>query len=375
MDPPARSEPARLRGAEPAPGVGTGSAAGSGAADQPHAGGSDTPRDPEAPAPRAVGEGGLGVEEALQLLARAWPQPLNGAGPSTAGDQIGRFTIDSLLGHGGFGIVYLAHDDQLRRWVALKIPRPHVLAEPRLADRLRREAQAAAGLDHPHIVPILETGLSGPLWYIAMQYCDGPTLAEWLHNQKQPVAPRMAARLVAQLAGALAYSHASGVIHGDLKPANVLLFPVTDADRAQGLPWTPRLTDFGLARIESEEPGRSSGLPRTGSVTMGTPVYMSPERIRGERTGLGPAGDIYALGVVLYELLIGRPPFQGTSFIDVADQARFVDPAPPRQLRRDVPSDLESICLKCLEKNPAARYPTAIELQADLKCFLDNRPT
>jgi serine/threonine protein kinase/WD40 repeat protein len=316
------------------------------------------------------------VEEALRLLARAWPHPVSGGGgPSAAGDRIGRFTIDSLLGHGGFGIVYLAHDEQLRRWVALKIPRPHVLADPRLADRLRREAQAAAGLDHAHIVPILETGLSGPLWYIAMQYCDGPTLAEWLHNQKQPVAPRLAAQLVVRLAGALAYSHAQGVIHGDLKPANVLLFPATAADQVQGLPWTPRLTDFGLARIEAEEPGRSSGGPRTGSLTMGTPVYMSPERIRGDGTRLGAAGDIYSLGVVLYELLIGRPPFQGTSFVDVADQARFVDPAPPRQLRRDVPADLQSICLKCLEKDPAARYATAMDLQADLECFLENRPT
>ena len=375
MNPSGWPEPAGLGGAEPTPGAAPGSTAGTGPADPPPSGERDQPRDPEHAALRGLGGAGVGVEQALQLLARAWPQPLSGAGPSTAGDRIGRFTIDSLLGHGGFGIVYLAHDDQLRRWVALKIPRPHVLADARLADRLRHEAQAAAGLDHPHIVPILETGLTGPLWYIAMQYCDGPTLAEWLHDQKQPVAPQLAARLVAQLAGALAYSHANGVIHGDLKPANVLLFPATDADRALGLPWTPRLTDFGLARIESEEPGRSSGLPRTGSLMMGTPVYMSPERIQGERNGQGPAGDIYALGVVLYELLIGRPPFQGTSFVDVADQARFVDPAPPRQLRRDVPSDLQSICLKCLEKSPAARYPTAVELQADLECFLNNRPT
>lgn len=322
-----------------------------------------------------AGRSGMGVEEALRLLARAWPQPPEGVGPSAVGDRIGRFTIDSLLGHGGFGIVYLAHDDQLRRWVALKIPRPHVLADPQVADRLRREARAAAGLDHPHIVPVLETGLSGPLWYLAMPYCDGPTLAEWLHNQKQPVESRLAARLLARLAGALDYSHAKGVIHGDLKPANVLLFPPSDADRAQGLPWTPRLTDFGLARIETEEPGRSSKRPRTGSLTMGTPGYMSPERIQGDGAGQEAAGDIYALGVILYELLIGRPPFQGTSFVDVADQVRFVDPAEPRQLRRDVPPDLQSICLKCLEKNPAARYATAFELQADLENFLDNRPT
>jgi serine/threonine protein kinase/WD40 repeat protein len=322
---------------------------------------------------------GLGVEEALRLLARAWPQPQRGTGPSTApstfGDRIGRFTIDSLLGHGGFGIVYLAHDDQLLRWVALKIPRPHVLADPRMADRLRREARAAAGLDHPHIVPVLETGLSGPLWYLAMPYCDGPTLADWLHDQKQPVEPRLAARLVARLAGALDYSHGKGVVHGDLKPANVLLFPATEADRAQGLPWTPRLTDFGLARLEVGEEGSAAGAARTGSLTMGTPVYMSPEQIGGVAGGPTTAGDIYALGVVLYELLIGRPPFQGTSFVDVADQARFVDPAPPRQLRRDVPADLQSICLKCLEKDPAARYSTAGDLQADLERFLDNRPT
>ena len=329
----------------------------------------------EIPAAVEAGEGGLGVEECLRLLARAWPGPRQGTGPLETGERIDRFRIERLLGHGGFGIVYLARDDLLGRWVALKIPRPHVLADPQVAARLRREAPAAAGLDHPHIVPIFETGLTGPLWYIAMQYCDGPTLAEWLHDQKQPVAPRMAAQLVARLAGALEYSHAQGVVHRDLKPANVLLFPATDDDRSQGLPFTPRLTDFGLARIQDESEGSVPVSSRTGSLTMGTPVYMAPEQITGHSTGQGVAGDLYSLGVVLYELLIGRPPFQGTSFVDVADQTRFVEPAPLRQLRRDVPADLQSICLKCLEKDPAERYAGARELRADLQRFLENRPT
>jgi len=329
----------------------------------------------EIPAAVAEVEGGLGVEECLRLLARAWPGQRPGIGPLGSGERIGRFRIERLLGHGGFGIVYLARDDLLGRWIALKIPRPHVLADSHVAARLRREAQAAAGLDHPHIVPIFETGLTGPLWYIAMQYCDGPTLAEWLHDQKQPVSPRLAAQLVARLAGALEYSHAQGVIHRDLKPANVLLFPANDDDRSQGLPFTPRLTDFGLARVQDEPEGGAPVSSRTGSLTMGTPVYMSPELITGNTTGREMAGDLYSLGVVLYELLIGRPPFQGTCFVDVADQARFVEPAPLRQLRRDVPADLQSICLKCLEKDPSERYPGAHELRADLQRFLENRPT
>lgn len=311
-----------------------------------------------------------GMEACLQLLSRAWPRvsPLDSSIESRK--QIGRFEIQGLLGHGGFGIVYLARDPRLARMVALKIPRPHVLAHAELHERFRREARAAAALDHPNIVQILETGETGPLSYIASIYCDGPTLAQWLRQQARPVPPRIAAKIVAALAEAVDYSHRRGVMHRDLKPSNVLLFPNLNDSSDDVLSFTPRLTDFGLAKLRETEISADAT-----SLLLGTPVYMAPEQMRA-RNGADPVlGDVYSLGVILYELLIGRPPFQGSSFGDVYDQAHSVEPAPPRRLRRDVPLDLETICLKCLEKEPERRYPTAAALLTDLRNFLSGQPT
>lgn len=313
-----------------------------------------------------------GLRDCVRLLRRAWPKPVAAPNVASLPQRLGRFEIERVLGCGGFGIVYLATDPALKRLVALKVPRLLSLADSSLRDRFRREARAAAGLDHPHIVPIHETGVEGGVDYLAAAYCPGPNLAEWIKQQSVAVSPRRAASLLVCLADAIQYSHQHGVLHRDLKPSNVLLMPRTTETSREGndeLPFIPRLTDFGLARILDD-----SGSETQGSAMLGTPNYMAPEQTGGNREDIGPAVDIYGLGVILYEILAGRPPFQAESFVDVIDQVRQSAPVPLRRLRRDVPRDLEIICLKCLEKRPRDRYATAGELHDDLERFLRGEP-
>jgi tRNA A-37 threonylcarbamoyl transferase component Bud32 len=308
--------------------------------------------------------------ECLQWIEEVWPRGRARAAASTGLPSfLGRFEIERVLGQGGFGIVYLARDPLLNRQVALKVPRLHALASEALRERFRREARATAALDHPHIVPIHETGDVGPLCYIACAYCEGPSLAQWLKLQAGEVPPGVAALIVRQLAEAMHYSHGRGVLHRDLKPSNVLLFPAqSDSGESGSLPFVPRVVDFGLARIAEEE------LEATGtSGVIGTPLYMAPEQALGTPEGVGPGADLYALGVILYELLCRQPPFVGTSPLEVLDQVRHADPPAIRKARPDVPRDLETICLKCLEKRPEERYGTAQELAEDLGRFLEGQ--
>jgi serine/threonine protein kinase len=296
--------------------------------------------------------------------------------------KLGRFRIDRVLGQGGFGIVYLATDITLGRHVALKLPRLHTLQQPGLLERFLREARAAAGLDHPHIVPVHEAGETDGLCYIAAAYCPGPTLAAWIkEHAPQGAAPHLAAEIVARLADAVEYSHTRGVLHRDIKPGNVLLVPESAGN---GVPtpgsgsipnfgFTPRLADFGLAKV-LEEAVEQGAMPLTGDVTLGTPSYMAPEQLRGSNVCHGPTTDIYALGAVLYELLTGRPPFAGANVADVLQQLQSAEPVAVRQFRRAVPRDLETICLKCLEKEPRSRYATAAGLRDDLQRFLRCEP-
>jgi len=290
------------------------------------------------------------------------------AEPAEQGSRaLGRFQIVRELGRGGFGVVFLADDPMLGRRVALKVPRLEALADPGLRERFLREARAAASLDHPNVVPVYEAGQVGLVCYIVSAYCPGPTLAAWLRDHNGPVDPRWAAELVATLADAVQHAHDHGVFHRDLKPANVLLFPSAANFAAGEFAFTPRLTDFGLAKLmEADIDQTSSG------VLLGTPPYMAPEQIEG--WAAGPGSDIYALGVILYELLTGRLPFLGASVAVTLELIRAGSPESLRRLRPELSRDLETVCLTCVRRDPRQRFASAGELAADLRRFLAGQP-
>jgi hypothetical protein len=263
------------------------------------------------------------------------------------------YEIGELLGRGGMGLVFRARQTALKRDVALKlvVSGAHAGAEERA--RFRTEAEAVARLGHPGIVQIYEVGEQAGCPYLALEFVSGGSLAQQLDGTPMP--PRRAAQLLSDLARAVQHAHEQGIVHRDLKPANVLL---TEAGVA-------KIADFGLAKLLDAEQGHT----HTGAV-LGSPSYMAPEQAAGQVRAIGPATDVYALGAILYELLTGRPPFLGGSFLETLDQVRTHDPAPPQALQPRVPDDLASICLKCLEKDPAQRYPSAAALARDLDLFL-----
>jgi tRNA A-37 threonylcarbamoyl transferase component Bud32 len=290
--------------------------------------------------------------------------------------QLGRFVLRRELGRGNYGLVYLAYDPQLGREVALKVPRLEALLTPELRQRYLREARAQAGLDHPNLVAVYEAGEAGPVCYIAMAYCPGPTLAAWLAEQSEPVPVPLATALVATLAEAVQHAHARGVLHRDLKPSNVLLEGAGGTAASDGrsagvvMPFTPKVTDFGLAKVLGGDQAEQTG---SGTI-VGTPSHMAPEQASGKGKAVGPAADVYALGAMLYQLLTGRPPFQAESVLDLLELVRTQEPVPPGQLRSRLPRDVETVCLKCLEKEPARRYATAGGLAEELRRWLRGEP-
>jgi WD40 repeat protein len=325
----------------------------------------------------------------LRWVRRMFP-PGPGGGPpavvpvaAVAEGEFGRFRIRRSLGAGAYGEVFLAYDPRLRREVALKVPRPEVLLTPGFRDRFLREARAAAGLDHPNLVPVYEADTVGAVCFIAAAYCPGPTLAAWLRERQEPVPWDTAAQLVGELARAIEHAHQRGVLHRDLKPSNVLLAvgqavqPDSSAGvRLDSLTYVPKITDFGLAKVAEDTAGGvpgSDGLTRTGAI-LGTPAYMAPEQAAGRAREVGVAADVYALGVILYELLAGTPPFRGETVLDTLEQVRTREPVPPTRLRPRLPRDVETICLKCLRKEPHQRYDGAAALADDLERFLAGRP-
>jgi serine/threonine-protein kinase len=288
---------------------------------------------------------------AVARAGAATPNPRDKL-PDVAG-----YHVQGVLGHGGMGIVYQARHLKLNRLVALKMLLAGAYAGKQDLARFIREAEAVAALRHSNIVQVYEVGEVEGLPFFTMEFVEGGSLAVKLAGQPQPA--RQAAELVATLASAVRFAHASGIIHRDLKPSNILL-------TADG---TPKITDFGLAR-------RVEGGPEftVSGVRVGTPSYMAPEQALGKASAIGLPVDIYALGAILYELLTGRPPFKGETAAETERQVITEEPVPPSRLNARVPRDLETICLKCLHKVPARRYAAAQDLAEDLRCFVEGRP-
>jgi WD40 repeat protein len=270
--------------------------------------------------------------------------------------RISRFEVRERLGAGAFGTVYRAYDPQLDRDVALKVPHPATLDSPTARQRFLREARAAARLRHPHIVAVFDAGADDGHDYIAAAFIDGQTLSASIAETSPDL--RRAAGLVRDLAEALAYAHAQGVVHRDVKPANVL---IDSAGR-------PHLMDFGLAYWREE----THQLTQDGAV-LGTPAYMAPEQAAGQQGPPLPASDQYALGVLLYQLLTGQTPFSGPAQVQLY-HAVHSEPPPPRRVRPEIPQDLQTICLKALAKGPQERYADCQALADDLRRWLDGEP-
>ena len=288
------------------------------------------------------------------------PHAPRSAGPP---DRIGRYDILRLIGRGGMGVVYEGYDRRLRRPVAIKMIRD--AAGPDAATLLARfqtEAEAVAQLHHPNIVQIFEVGADAGRPFVALEFLAGGSLLERSRNAPQP--PRAAAEVVRAVAAGVHHAHRNGVVQRDLKPSNILF----DGGG------TPKVTDFGAARLDGAvELAGGSPLTRVGEV-VGTPQYMAPEQARGGPGTATPAVDVYSLGAVLYHLLAGRPPFAGVDPFDTLRLVTSTDPVSLRHLRPDLPRDLATVCLKCLDKNPSKRYPTAEALADDLGRFLAGEP-
>jgi WD40 repeat protein len=276
--------------------------------------------------------------------------------PGRTPHRLGNYEIRKELGRGGMGIVYEGFDPNLRRTVAVKVLKDS--RDEEFLQRFRTEAEAVAQLQHPNIVHVFEVGWQDGVPFVALEYLPGGSLHQRIGGKPKP--PEVAAAYARDLASAAAHAHRHGVLHRDLKPANVLF---TETDQL-------KITDFGAARLMPfGDTPQDPGLTRMGEV-IGTPQYMAPEQASGVQSDIGPAADVYSVGAILYEMLTGRPPFTGLDPYDVIHQVRTQDPVPPRKLQPKVPKDLETICLKCLEKDPRRRYGSALDLHNDLNRYL-----
>jgi tetratricopeptide (TPR) repeat protein len=303
------------------------------------------------------------VHRAIESSGPGRPAMTSGSpsarGPDTvpAGRMVAGCEVLEVLGRGGMGVVYRAWQPGLNRVVALKMILAGAHASPAATARFRAEAEAVARLQHANIVQVFRLDEHDGLPCLVLEYVPGGTLAHGLDGT--PLPPRRAAETAEILARAMHYAHGQGVVHRDLKPANVLL-------AADG---TPRIADFGLAKLLE---GAREALTRTGEV-LGTPSYMAPEQAGGPAR-VGPAADVYALGAILYEMLTGRPPFRAETAQETLRQVVAEEPVPPGRLRPRLSRDLETICLRCLEKAPVKRYASAGDLADDLRRYLDGRP-
>src|SRR6516165_2824154 len=279
------------------------------------------------------------------------PAPQREAAPVEHPQRIGRYRIEKVLGQGSFGLVYLAHDEQLQRLVAIKVPHRKLVDRPEAAEAYLTEARTVANLDHPHIVPVFDVGGTEDCpCYVVSKYIDGTDLATRLKRSRLSV--HEAVELAATVAEALHHAHKQGLVHRDIKPGNILL------DRSG----QSFVADFGLA-LREQDVGK-------GPCYAGTPAYMSPEQARGEGHRVDGRRDIFSLGVVFYELLVGRQPFRASSQAELMEQVTSFEARPPRQYDDAIPKELDRICLKSMSKRASERYSTGKDMADDLRHFL-----
>ncbi len=271
--------------------------------------------------------------------------------------KFGNYELIEVIAHGGMGVVYKAKQIGLNRTVALKMILTGAFADDEEIKRFYQEAEAAAKLDHPGIVPVYDVGCCDGQHYYSMAFIEGKSLAARI--KESPIEPRESAKILSKIASAVHVAHEAGFIHRDLKPANILLDEKNE----------PRIVDFGLAKSSRDD----SNLTRTGTV-MGTPNYMPPEQATGNNKEVTNASDVYSLGAILYTLLTGQPPFVAGNSTETLMQVLQDDPLRPRNIKAGIPVDLEAICAKCMEKKPVDRYFSAENLAADLDRFLNGNP-
>lgn len=292
------------------------------------------------------------------VMQRPWSSGWRGrVGDDVPFRKFGNYELIEVIAHGGMGVVYKAKQIGLNRTVALKMILTGAFADDEEIKRFYQEAEAAAKLDHPGIVPVYDVGCCDGQHYYSMALIEGESLAARI--KESPIEPRESAEILLKIARAVHVAHKAGFIHRDLKPANILLDEKNE----------PRIVDFGLAKSSEDD----SNLTRTGTV-MGTPNYMPPEQATGKNKEVTNASDVYSLGAILYTLLTGQPPFVAGNSTETLMQVLQDDPLRPRNIKAGIPVDLEAICAKCMEKKPLDRYLSAKHLAADLERFLNGNP-
>jgi serine/threonine-protein kinase len=311
--------------------------------------------------PAPVQRGPATANELTEAPTLAEPRAVMDAGEAPGeerqGSDFGKFELLEELGRGGMGVVYKARQKDLGRLVALKMILRSQLDSAEMVRRFHDEARAAAGVQHPNITAVYEAGQIHGQPYFAMQYVGGPSLASKLRHG--PLPPETTARIVAAVARAVAHLHQHGIVHRDLKPGNILL-----DEHGQ-----PYVTDFGLVKLLEGNSHQT-----TSGAIVGTPSYMSPEQAAGQSTLIGPRSDVYSIGAILYECLTGRPPFRAATQMETLMHVLENEPIAPHEFNPQVPRDLESICLRCMEKSPERRYANAAAVADNLERYLNGEP-